>query len=72
MAYEQIAGPLGGRRGDYHAALIAWAAVNSQRKRQVPLKRFLFDWDTAGRSPDELWTVAQQLAAQFGGTINGG
>jgi hypothetical protein len=73
MAYEQISGPFGGARGDYHAALISAYVVNSQRgkKRPIPLKQFLPEWDTErqkGMSPEEMFARARQLNARLRGT----
>lgn len=72
MAYEQLAGPLGGRRGDYHAAMVTSAVVNSQRgkgKAPIPLSKFLFEWGGRQRlTPEELYAKARQINAKLGGT----
>lgn len=74
MAYEQISGPLGAARDDYHAALISSYVVNTQRgkKKPIPLKQFIPVWDEAerkrGMSPEEIFARARQFNARFGGT----
>lgn len=78
MAYERISGPLGGARGDYHAALISSSVINSQRgkKKPIALKQFIPVWDEAerkrGMSPEEMFARARQFNARFGGTESRG
>jgi hypothetical protein len=74
MAYEQLTGPLDGRRGDVQASLIAATIANSQRgKGQAPkpLKQFMLVWDKAPRkmTPEEMWQAAMQANTAMGGTV---
>lgn len=61
MAYERIAGPLGGRRGDIQAAIVAATVANAQRpkgKRALKPQDFLPVWDRVPKTPEQLWTAA--------------
>lgn len=71
MAYERITGPLGGRRGDVQAAIIAATVANSQRKgRPLQPKDFIPKWDKpAAMTPEEMWAAAMQANAALGGTV---
>lgn len=75
MAYERLAGPLGGRRIDHAAALVTAAVVNTNRAKG-PARQpadFLPPWGQPKprrrMSPDELWVKAQELNRRFGGTV---
>lgn len=50
MAYEQIAGPIGHRRDDYLASLVAFHVVNvmrdSKKGRTLSIQDFLPRWGT--------------------------
>ncbi|MFH8369201.1 hypothetical protein [Streptomyces sp. NPDC018031] len=71
-AYEQLTGPLGGRRGDIQAAIIAATVANSQRSRgrRAEPADFLPRW---GRprvmTPEAMWAAAVQATTALGGTI---
>lgn len=76
MAYEQVAGPLGGRRIDHAAALITSAVLNANRGKGQPRRspeQLLPEWGRprARRrmGPDEMWTAAQAANAKLGGTV---
>lgn len=74
-AYEQIAGPLGGARGDVQAALIAStvAAVNRGKGQRAPtVADFMPRWDRARvrKSPEELFKLALAANTALGGTVN--
>ncbi|WP_228979721.1 hypothetical protein [Streptomyces sp. DH12] len=68
-AYEKLAGPLGPRRGDVHAAIIAAAVVNMQRKRPLPISDFLPRWDRAPKTPEQLFQAAMAANVAMGGTV---
>lgn len=75
QAYERLTGPLGGARGDVHAALIAStiAAANRGKNQRVPkLADFLIPWDKGAvrKSPEELFKIAQMANAALGGAFN--
>jgi hypothetical protein len=72
QAYERIAGPLGSRRGDVHAAMVAAAVINSQRTkgRPLPVSDFIPRWDRrAGQSPEEMFRAAMAATIAMGGTV---
>lgn len=58
MAYEKFAGPLGGERGDLHAAMVAATVANTVRGKKPPVKvsSFVPKWDRPPQS------VAEQKA----------
>lgn len=73
MAFFRLEGPAGGRRGDYHAALVAATVANVFRgKGGRPLKPedFLLRFDGGGRralSPEEMVRVVEQWNVALGG-----
>ncbi|MHC3391292.1 phage tail assembly protein T [Streptomyces lavendulocolor] len=72
MAYEKIAGPLGGARGDVHAAMIAAAVTNAARAkgRPLPIADFLPRWGRkAEQSPEEMFRAAMAATVAMGGTV---
>lgn len=74
QAYEKLTGPLGGLRGDLHAALVSAAVINSQRtkgKRPVNPVAFLPCWDTerVKKSPEELFRIAMAANTSLGGSL---
>lgn len=75
MAYERVAGPLGGQRIDVAAALISATIANVNREPRTqayPVTDFLVDWDgpaePASMSPDELWAQIRQAHAAITAT----
>nr|WP_116048614.1 DUF4035 domain-containing protein [Amycolatopsis palatopharyngis] len=74
MAYERISGPLGGRRDDILAAVVAATVANSNRGQRAAYKvdKFLPHWEPAQPlSPIELYEKARQINAALGGQIGG-
>jgi hypothetical protein len=76
-AYERVNGPLGARRGDYHAALICTTIANAlkgKKGRSKQLSDFLFEWDRGRRrlTDDEMFDKVVALNRQLGGTETGG
>ncbi|MFZ3494627.1 phage tail assembly protein T [Streptomyces sp. 5.8] len=73
QAYEKLTGPLGGLRGDLHAALVSASVVNSQRaKGRKPLSpvAFLPRWDArVHKRPEELFQAALAANTALGGTV---
>lgn len=75
MAFEQIDGPLGGRRGDIQAAIVAStvANVNLPRHKQRAPDDYLPVWDKPAaksqQTPEEMWAAVKRANAQFGGTV---
>jgi len=53
QAYEAVAGPLGPRRGDYQAAMVARSLAQVFSKRRLDLTRFLFKWSRADKKSGE-------------------
>ena len=53
QAYEVVGGPLGPRRADYQAAMVARSIAQVFSKRRVELSRFLFSWGKADKQGKE-------------------
>jgi hypothetical protein len=73
-AYEQLAGPLGGARGDINAATIAAAivAVNTGKgKKPPPLSAFIPRWDRTRvkKTPEELFRAALAANSALQGQV---
>lgn len=73
QAFERIDGPLGGARGDVHAAMISAAIVNANRSKGPArqMSEFLPRWDKgakAEQTPEQMWAAAKAITARFGGT----
>lgn len=73
-AYEQIAGPLGGVRGDVNAAMISAAivAVNRSKGQRGPsLADFMPRWDRAPvrKSPEDLFKAAMAANTALQGRV---
>lgn len=71
MAYEKVAGPLGGARGDFHAALIASTLLNVNRGKNdavVNISDCMPNWDPRPQTDDEMEAIARQLNKALGGT----
>ncbi len=73
-AYEQIAGPLGGARGDVNAAMISAAivAVNRGKGQRAPtLADFMPRWDRTRvkKTPEELFKQALAANAALQGRV---
>ena len=73
-AYEQIAGPLGGVRGDVNAAMISAAivAVNRGKGQRAPkLADFMPRWDRTKvrKSPEELFRAAMIANSALQGRV---
>lgn len=72
MTYEQVTGPLGGRRSDVHMSVLASVVANSQRSKGRPLtpKDFLPAWDGKQRmSAEDMFAAVSQANTALGGTI---
>ncbi|MBO2530966.1 MAG: hypothetical protein CW348_14160 [Thermobifida sp.] len=68
--YERRAGPLGGRRGDIQAAIVAADVYNVNRKKgakPVDPEKLLPTWDDY-QSDDQMWAAIRQANAAMGGT----
>jgi hypothetical protein len=74
MAYELVEGPIGGRRGDHQAALIASTVANALGGRRRKFTDFLFQWGKRRRARNghELLAAAKSINAALGGTTDGG
>lgn len=60
MAYERLTGPLGDRRGDLQAAIVAAVVANANRSkgRALTPNDFVPVWDKRPKTPEELWKAA--------------
>lgn len=75
MAYERVAGPLGGVRGDAQAAVVSATIANVNRsKGQRPTKvsEFLIEWDQRPQTWQEQLAIAKRINKAHGGTVQGG
>ncbi|MFG1873394.1 DUF4035 domain-containing protein [Sphaerisporangium sp. NPDC049003] len=73
MVYEQLAGPLGDRRGDYQAAQITAALINVHRGRAQKARSpddVVLRWDDREpMTPEEIYNQIRQINAELGGTV---
>lgn len=71
MAYEQLAGPLGGARADLQAGVIASTVYNMQRGKAAPKapRDFVPKWDRRKLTPEELWQQATAANEAAGGIV---
>lgn len=73
MAFEQVDGPLGPRRSDYHAALIATTFANGVsalggKRGNRKIGDFLIEWDARRpMSAEEMLRQVQSLNRALGG-----
>ncbi len=76
MAYEQITGPLGPRRGDYQAAQITATLLNVHRgkgRKARSTEEVLLRWDEREpMSPEEIYSRVRQINTALGGTVGAG
>lgn len=75
MAYEKIAGPLGGARDDVLAALVSATIANANRAKgpTYQVKKFIPVWEPPpAQSPMDLYEKARQINAALGGSKIGG
>jgi len=72
MAYEQMHGPLGPSRGDWHAALLAQVVTSTAwrgKGRRPQVRDFLLTWKGGGDSdPEAMEQLGRKLASRVGGT----
>lgn len=61
QAYEVMAGPLGPRRGDFHAAIIARTMAQTFSKRKLDLSRFLLKWGRADKQAADGGSTVRDL-----------
>ena len=69
-AYERRAGPLGGRRGDVHMAVVSAAIYNTNRKKgskAIDPEKLLPVWDNH-QSETDMWDSIRAANADLGGT----
>ncbi len=69
MAYERVAGPLGGARGDQQAAVVASTVANAMRSkgRAYKVDDFVPQWGPSEQSHDDLLAKALAINAALGG-----
>lgn len=74
MAFEELRGPLGPSRADWHAALVASTVANTVPRRKgrarAKLQDFMIKWRsnrTSRQSAAELEAIGRDLARQLGG-----
>lgn len=74
QVFERIEGPLGGRRGDVHAAMgvAATVNVNRKRKRPYPISDFMPPWGDESRreqTPEEMAAAVMRVNTALGGEV---
>lgn len=75
QAFERIEGPLGGLRGDVHAAMVVSAIYNANRDkghRERKPSEFLPQWDKPAReqqSPEQMLAAARAMQGRVGGDL---
>ncbi|MCK9922457.1 DUF4035 domain-containing protein [Frankia sp. AgPm24] len=72
-AYEQVHGPLGPVRGDYHAALIAATITNmmaGKKSGRRKLSDFLLEWDRRPQTWEDQLSQVRTINRAMGGTDN--
>lgn len=75
QAFEQIEGPLGGLRGDVHAAMVCSAIYNANRGKNSHERKpaeFLPKWDKPAReqqSPEQMLAAVQSMQGRVGGDL---
>ena len=72
MVYEKITGPLGRRRQDIQAAMIAAAFANSTRgknQKKAQISDFLIDYERVGRrrTGQELLATMREITSALSG-----
>ncbi|MER7076636.1 Protein of unknown function [Saccharopolyspora kobensis] len=76
QAFERIEGPLGGLRGDVHAAMVCSAIYNANRGKNSRERKpadFLPRWDKPPRepqSPEQMLAAARALQGRLGGELH--
>lgn len=75
LAYEEMEGPLGPGRGDWHAALISTTVANTVPRRKGKARTKIADmmlkWKggrSARQSDAQMEAIGRDLARRFGGT----
>lgn len=71
MAYEKISGPLGGRRLDVVAAIVASTVLNTNRRKgTAPIKPddMIPRWDNF-QSDEDVWDAIRKANAAMGGEV---
>lgn len=76
MAYERMTGPLGRRRSDIQAAVIAqmvYEVNRSKKAKRSKLRDFIPDYGKQRRqkTPDEILGTLRSITKSFGGVENG-
>lgn len=69
MAYERIAGPLGGERIDVAAGIISATVANANRgknSRAAKPDEFMPTWDRRQQSQDEMWAAIREAHKSIG------
>lgn len=71
MAYERIAGPLGGERLDVAAGIVASTVANANRDKKSKVAKitdFMPTWDRRQQSDEEMWAAIRESHKAMGGT----
>lgn len=71
MAYRELTGPLGRRRQDVNAALVASTVARAAGGRSRTLDDFLIKYDAAGvaQPPAEMLQVMKSITLSLGGEV---
>lgn len=71
MVYEKIAGPLGGKRVDVGAAIVAATVANTNRRKGTKAANpddFVPKWDDY-QSDEDMWAQIREANAAMGGEV---
>lgn len=74
MAYENMTGPLGRRRGDIQAATIAATIANANRGKKGKKARivdFLIEYGKQSKTPQQMLDMIRSLNRSMGGEEHG-
>jgi len=67
MAYEQVAGPLGGERDDLLNAMLAAVIASSASGKSADPKKFMPPWHRQEQTWQEQLAIVQGLNRELGG-----
>lgn len=74
MAFERLTGPLGRRRQDIQAAVVAATVANSNRgkgQRKAKITDFLIPYGQERKSPEQMLETIRSLNRSMGGEERG-
>lgn len=67
QAFEQVEGPLGGRRDDTLAALVSFYVASALGAKRLKLSKLMPEWDRRPQDPADMEAYVRALNRRFGG-----